>query len=393
MKGKNTLYQNITVFIFGAEGRQALPVIKGFAQLGCKVVSYCSTKYDPGYLTRYSASKILFDKENKEQEDLYAYGARLIRENHYDLVVPLRDRFAIYLSQNKEELSKYSKIAVNDWEVMQYATDKSRTMMVCEEEGIPAPRTVTGENILEQIDKKGIEFPVVIKPTTAGGSIGFNIFKTREKLADYLAQYDGQYGTLLCQEYIEQGNAPQYRADFFRDRDGQYKAAIVGKNTRWYPMDGGFGIFSVTIHDDAIIENGKKLLDHMGWNGYANVDMVWDAKENRAKILEVNGRTGASITLDYVAGVDISRLILENELGYPVSDFMAYEDNKKTACFFLDVLWFFQSKDRFKIKPSWFDRRGVKDVIISWSDPMPALGYLFESLMNLTSILNRRKRI
>ena len=386
-------YKNISVLIFGADGRQALPVIKGFAQLGCQVTAYCNSKLDPGFVTKYTSSRILFDKVKKDGESFYECGERLIRENHFDLVVPLRDHGAIYLSERKKELSKYAKIAVNDWDVMQHATDKALTMSACEEEDIPAPRTVFGEGILEQVDQKGMQLPLVVKPRTAGGSAGFNIFKSREKLVEYLNGYDNSNGPLLCQEYIEQKDAPQYRADFFRDRDGNFKAAIVGKNLRWYPLDGGFGVLCTTVHDDVIIQMGKKLLDRIGWNGYANIDMVWDANENCAKILEINGRTGASITLDYVAGVNISQLILENELGYEVSDFTEYQEGVKTACFYLDVLWFIKSRDRFRAKPSWFDRRGVKDIICSWSDPMPGIAYLLQSLMNYKRSTEYRKRI
>ena len=388
--GKN--YNGISVLIFGADGRQALPVIKGFAQIGCKVTAYCQTRLDPGYATRFSSQKILYEKD-KTDEDFYSYGSKLIRENHYDLVVPLRDLSATYLSRHKKELSQYSKIAVNDWDKMQYALDKALTMSICEVEGIPAPKTVFGDHILEQIDEKGMCFPLVVKPRTGSGSAGFNIFRNREKLKQYIEQYDNANGPLLCQEYIEQKDAPQYRADFFRDRDGNFKAAIVGKNTRWYPLDGGFGVFGFTIHDDVILEMGKKLLDRIGWNGYANIDMVWDSIENRAKILEINGRTGASIMLDYVADVNISQLILENELGYDVSDYTAYEDGKKTACFFIDVLWFIKSKDRFRANPSWFNRTGVKDVIFSWSDPLPAAAYLLQCIRNFKKSSKLRRRV
>ncbi len=386
-------YQGISVLIFGGDGRQALPVIKGFAQIGCKVTVFSTSKLDPGFATRYTSTRLLYRKVKKEGESFDECGERLIRENHFDLVVPLRDRTAILLSERKQELSSYAKIAVNDWDVMRYASDKALTMAACEELGVPAPKTVFGDRILEQVDQKGFQYPLVVKPRTAGGSVGFNIFKSREKLAEYLESYDNANGPLLCQEYIEQKDAPQYRADFFRDRDGKFKAALVGKNLRWYPLDGGFGVFSTTIRDDVIIEMGKKLLDRIGWNGYANIDMVWDVNENRAKILEINGRTGASIMLDYVAGVNMSQLILENELGYEVSDFTDYQPDRKTACFYLDVLWFLKSKDRFRTKPSWFNRRGVKDIVFSWSDPVPGAAYLLQSLMHFRTTTEKRKRV
>lgn len=387
----DTKYSRYRVLIYGAGGRQALPVCRGFYEIGCQVTVYCGSKLDTGYLTKFKHHVLLYDKNNTQQS-FYEYGIRFIKTGQYDLVVPLGDEGAIFLSQRKQMLSQYAKLAVNDWDVQQYAVDKSKTMHVCMQQGISAPITLETDDVLGQMDKGAIGYPVVVKPHTAVGSIGFNIFRDREKLAAYLENYDNANGPILVQEYIEQGDAPQYRADLFRDRDGNYKAALVGKVTRWYPLDGGSGIFAMTIHDEQILQDCKCLLDTLNWNGYANIDMVWDEKHERAKILEINGRTGASIKLDYVAGINISQLILENELGLPVTDMLAYEDGKKISCFLPDLLWLLKSPRRFKTEPSWFDRAGVKDSIFSWDDPLPMIGFLLTSVVSFGKSMSKRKR-
>lgn len=386
------MYKNISVFIFGAGGRQALPVCKGFYELGCKVICFCQSKLSTGYLTKYATEKILYEDVMQEEEDFFSCAERMIIENRYDLVVPLGDKGAIYLSQRKEELSKYSKIAVNDWPVFQFACDKLNTMRVCQEHGIYAPKTLLSDDPISEMKNGILEFPIVVKPRTAVGSIGFQIIRSMEKLEKYWHSYDNHNGPLLLQEYVEQGDCPQYRADLFRDRDCVFRMAMVGKVTRWYPLDGGSGIFAYTIHDEEIIENCKKLLDAIHWNGYANIDMVWDEKEHVAKILEINGRTGATIKLDYIAGANVSKLILENELGLPVTDMLEYQDNHKMSCFLPDILWFIKSKNRFKTKPSWFNRKGVKDSIFSWDDPLPTFGFIINSVFQFRESMNKRKR-
>ena len=205
----------------------------------------------------------------------------------------------------KEELSKYAKIAVNDWEVFKNIIDKTNTMRICQEHGIPAPKTFFCEDPLADVELMELEYPVVVKPKTGVGSIGFNIVKTKEALIKLLSNYDNANGPLLVQEYIEQGGAPQYGAEIFRDRNGKIKAALVVKVARWYPTDGGSRLLSISVHDKEIVKICINLVNALNWNGYANIDLVWDAKEMKAKILEVNGRTGASVKLDFLAGVNI----------------------------------------------------------------------------------------
>ena len=385
-------YSSYSVFIFGAGGRQALPVCKGFYDIGCTVINYCSSKWSTGYLTRYKSECILYDKEKAEGSDFYEYGLKLIQKNNYSLVVPLGDLSASFLSKHKDELGMATKAAVNDWDVFQYAIDKAKTMQVCMDNDIPAPKTIFGENLEKRLDEIDFDYPVVLKPRTGVGSIGFNIIETKEQLEHFLKSYDSKNGPLLIQEYVRQGKQPQYRADFFRTYNGEFKVACVGKVTRWYPLDGGSGIHIISIHEDEIVKNCEKLLDSIGWIGYANIDMVYDEKNGIAKILEINGRTGASIKIDYISGINVSQLILENEMGLPVTDMTAYESGKRISCFLPDLLWLVRSKDRFKTDPSWFDRRGIKDAIFSWDDPLPTVGFLVESVKNFAPSMKKRRR-
>lgn len=386
-------YSGLKILIFGAGGRQTLPVCKGFYQLGCQVTTLCKSKADTGYLTRYKTACIIYDEKKADGMDFLAYGMHLIQSNAYNLVVPLSDVVATYLSQHKHEIEPQTKVAVNDWEIFQYAIDKAKTMDVCAKYGVPAPKTLFGDNLVEQIELKDLSFPVVVKPRTAVGSIGFNIIKTKEKLLEYLRKYDGANGPLLVQEYIYQGKEPQYRADLFRTKDGCYKAAFVGKVTRWYPLDGGSGIFVISIHDEKILDDCKRLLDAIGWVGYANIDMVYDEKAKTAKILEINGRAGASIKIDYLCGINISQLILENEMGFPVTEMIEYPNGKMISCFLPDLLWMLKSPDRFRTDPSWFHRKNISDVIFSWDDPLPSLGFFLKSVLNFRSAMKKRKRI
>lgn len=386
------MYQNIKVLIFAANGRQALPVCKGFFLIGCQVFCYCKNKSDTGNLTKYHTKTFFYEEYKNEKEDFFTCGERLIREQRFNLVVPVGDQGATFLSKRKDTLRPFSKIAVNDWDIFQYAIDKLNTMRVCHEQGIPAPRTLLSEKPLEEVDLNKIDFPVVVKPRTGVGSVGFQIIKDKKKLESYLRSYNNSNGPLLIQEYVEQGNHPQLRADFYRDRNGDFKLAMVGKVTRWYPLDGGSGVFAYTIHDEKVVQNCERLLNAIDWHGYANIDIVWDTKSNEAKILEINGRTGATIKLDYLAGANISQLMIEDALEAPVTDMRAYKDNVKMTCLLPDILWFFKSKDRFRTKPSWFNRFGVHDSIFSWDDPLPTFGFVFHAISTFKAKMQDRKR-
>lgn len=387
-------YKDVKVLLMEASSRAALPMARGFHNLGCRVTTVAETKLAVGILTRFADEKIVVKEIDSNEEVAEKAYTELLGKEKYDLVVPLSDFSATVASKNKTAWEATgAKIAVNDWSVFGNIIDKSRTMKICEENDIPAPKTLFSDNPVKEVEDGIIDFPIVVKPKTGIGSIGFNIVRDMETLKRILADYDDQNGPLLVQEYVEQGDHPQYGAELFRDRDGRINFALIAKVPRWYPVDGGSRLCSVSVHDEKIAEDCKRLLDALNWNGYANIDLVWDEKKGEAKILEINGRTGASVKLDFLAGIDVSRLILENELGYETTVYDQYADGKAISCFLVDCLWFLKSKKRFKTKPSWFARWKYKDVVFSWGDPIPSFGFLILSIRNFRKEMNKRKRI
>ena len=72
---------------------------------------------------------------------------------------------------------------------------------------------------------------------------------------------------------------------------------------------------------------------------------------------------------------------------------LEYEDGKQISCFLVDCLWFLKAKNRWRAKPSWFARGKIKDVVFSWDDPLPTLGFLISSFETFGEAMNKRKRI
>lgn len=384
-------FNGVSVLIVDGYARQTLCMSKGLKKLGAKVSVICFSRLDVGYSSKYPDKKILHKCGVEDYSEQETFVIDEIKSGRYDVVIPMTDYSATYLSKRKTELLPFAKIAVNDWEKFNMVIDKLNTMRICTENHIPSPKTLFTADPIHEMDEGILDYPIVVKPRTAAGSIGFNIVKSREELVDLLNNNTDLNGPLLVQEYVKQ-EGPQYGAEVFRDSSGNIKACLVAKIPRWFPLDGGSRVLSVTIHDEKIRRACIDLVNVIDWNGYANIDLVYDADKNEPRILEINPRTGASIKIDFISGVDLARLILENELGYEVTDMMDYPDDKQVSCFLVDLLWFIKSKDRFKAEPSWFARRKIKDIVFSIDDPIPFFAFCTQSALRYRHAMNRRKR-
>lgn len=394
MKMANKIKSNLSgvrVLLLEGFARQGMPLMEALHDLGCHITTYNNSKLDMGYASRYPDKKLIaFWDRNDALKSLDTL-RKVLKNDKYDVVIPLTDFSAMLLSQNKGELTQYSAIAANDWDVFQMASDKQNTMITCMENGIPCPYTLRNVETVDDILKSDLKYPFIIKPRTGYGSIGFHCINNEEQLRKVFDNNVATYGKMLVQEYIPQTDI-QYKAELFIDKDGNVKSAVVFDKTRWYPIDGGSTCCSTSVDRPDIVESSAKLLKAIGWRGYGDVDLIQDPRDGVAKIMEINPRITASVKVCFVAGVDFARQIIESETGRDVTEYKDYMLNVCLRYMHTDILWFVQSPNRFKSKPSWFSFKNTSDQIFSLKDPWPFFTYSWQAIKKFGPEMKKRKR-
>lgn len=390
MKEKSEL-AGVKVLLLEGFARQTMPIMQALHDLGCHITTYNNSRLDLGYLSRYPDKKLLaFWDRNDAKKSLIAL-VKVLQADHYDIVIPMTDFSATLLSKYRSKLEKYAYMAVNEWTVFQNAGDKQNTMMLCMENGIPCPYTLRDIQCVEDILASDIKYPFIIKPRVGYGSIGFHCIHNEEELRQVFDKTKESCGDMLVQEYIPQTDI-QYKCEVFIDQYGDVKSAVVFDKTRWYPIDGGSTCCSASVNRPDIVESSVKLLKAMGWRGYGDVDLIQDPRDKVAKVMEVNPRITASVKVCFAAGVDFARQIVELGIGRKVTEYKTYKIDKRLRYMHTDILWFIESKDRFKAKPSWFSFKNTTDQIWSLKDPLPWFGYTIEGLLKFKKEKNKRKR-
>lgn len=358
-------YPGLNVLLIEGRARQVLPMAKSLRELGCVVTTYNGSRLDPGYASRYPQRKLLAFFDIHESEKSYLAIRSELEKYHYDLVIPMNDDVAILLSQHKEELESLTTIAVEDWPVFQMASDKLKTMQVCMDNNLPCPLSFTDKNDYLE-NKSKVQFPVVVKPRTGCAAVGFHIARNEEDLIDYYDKAERKYGKMLIQEYIPQDGL-QYKCELYMDRTGQLKGACVFAKVRWYPINGGSSTLNETVDRPDIISTCRTLLEKIGWKGYADIDLIEDTRDGKVKVMEINPRITGSVKICFEAGVNFSRLIVDDYLQKDVVPQLE-ASHKYLRYMHTDILWFLKSPDRFKCKPSWFSFRNTADQIFDWRD-------------------------
>lgn len=373
-------YNGKKVLLLDGNLAQVLPLIKHFARLGCEVFVLCGSKLDAGYASRYTHHRIHKKLDYDNEEGLFSLLLELIKEGHFDVVFPLIDVYAYILSKHKDKFSEFAKIYVEDFDVFINAYDKFRTMKICMENGIPCPRTFCG-NSFEGIDSF-LQYPLVIKPYSSNGAKGFSVAHNFDELKEQYKRTVGIFGPSLIQEFVPQ-TGKQFQVETIIDANGCCKLFVLMEKVRWYPLNGGSSTLNITVHNERIKENCIRLLNIIGWHGYASLDVIEDPRDNSFKIMEINPRMNGTCKICFKSGVDLASSLLEDAFNEEIYQRLDYKDGIRLRVFFKDVLWFLKSKNRFKCKPSWFSNKNTTDEFISFDDPRVGFRYFLSCFRRL----------
>lgn len=386
---KNKEYSGIRVLVLEGYARQSLPLIKAFNQLRCEVTALCSSKLDVAYASRYAHHKIIGVCNRELIQETTQQVRELLETGCYDVVVPTADFSAALLSENKTLFSRFVKVASNDWEIYKIAGDKLRTMQVCMENQIPCPFTLLNTAQISDVISSGIRYPIVVKPRIGYGAIGFKVVNSCEELKRLFSEYPKHIKDYVFQEYIPQTGL-QYECAMFMDDHNEPKTTLAFSKNRWFPIEGGSSTLNITVDRPDIVASCTKLLQAINWRGAADIDLIQDPRDGKAKIMEVNPRVSGSVKICFDAGVDQARQMLELAYVEPVTEYKKYELGRRLRCSQTDFLWFLKSPNRWRSKPSWFSCYKTHDQIFSLTDPLPWFAFSIHGVLNFKKEMKKR---
>ncbi len=378
------------ILLADGHARQALALARAFKELGCTVAAVCESGLDVCSKSRY-VDRTVKDASIHERPDLRV--ERVIKEisdGSYTLVVSCSDVTAEQIALNKERIEQYAKTSVVGKDLFYIAYDKNQTMRICMDNGIPCPRTYFDCKSIDDVMSRDLVFPLIIKPQSGYGAIGFHKFDSEEELRSYLNGHTDEIEHLVIQEYIPQTEL-QYEAAMFVDDDNQIKSAMVFEKNRWFPVHGGSSTLNTSVKDPDIVKNCSKLVQTINWRGCCDIDLIRDPRDGVAKIMEINPRMSGSAKIVILSGVNLALQLLQMAKGEEVTGYTDYKEGVRLRCLYTDLLWFMKSRDRFKTKPSWFSMKNTHEQVFSWKDPAPFFVFSVGSLFKLKKELKKRQ--
>ena len=340
----------------------------------------CRTRLAVGYASRWPNHRLLGPDSYLDPDGFLSRLEDVLKAGRYDVVIPLYDPTAELLSLHKAHFSQWAHIAVVDYDVFVQARDKFLTMDACMQRGIPCPITIdpTPDTIEDRLDE--IAYPLIVKPRRAHGAIGFSRIDDRADLARVFRETVAEHGPCVVQEFIPPGGG-QYKGELFIE-NGVVKAGCAYEKLRHYPLVGGSATLLGTTNEPVYLDMCADVLRAIGWEGYADFDLIGDPRDDVIKVMEINPRITGGIRLCFDAGVNFAKMIVDHAQGRPVTGRDGYERGRYLWFFYADIVWKLRSPERFSAQPGWLEllSGSTRDFIFSIRDPLPSVAFVAEYL-------------
>ena len=305
------------------------------------------------------------------------------------LILPTGDDALEFLNTHREVLSNGFILGIPDRNTVNIFSDKKNTALFSQKNRIPHPVSFYPKSAEELIDMAAsMSYPIVLKPTvmhTFHRQFGKKAYlcKTPEELIERAETISKTYPVdqLIIQEFLQGGPQNLFSYGVFAV-NGVPIAWIIANRIRQNPMDfGNSTTYAITCYIPEIEEIAKKILSTTNYTGLAEIEFMYNSKNSRYEMLEVNTRAWKWHTLSEL-------------LGFGFLDEMIRYHNKLPSLFTpknRQVGWIDSITDiavslkeilhrRMSLK-HWIKSYRISKIHAAWaiSDPLPSIMYLLMS--------------
>lgn len=261
-------------------------------------------------------------------ERLMTLSQSLSTEYEKLILVASSDGYVEKIINNKALLSEAYVVPFIDADLMKTLNSKKGFYETCNQHGLSYPDT----RVVTPTDLEGLDgivsdlpfsYPMVLKPSDSMRYFEAN-FEGKKKayiIADaealkntiraiFKSTYDQP---LILQEYIAGDDTAMRVLNCVSGPDGKVRLMVLGQPLLEDPTPTLIGNYTAIIdaYDDAIFEEYKRFLEGIGYVGFSNFDMKYDAKTGKYKVFEINLRQGRSSFFVTGSGFNMAAYLVE----------------------------------------------------------------------------------
>jgi predicted ATP-grasp superfamily ATP-dependent carboligase len=293
--------------------------IRSLGRLGVPMYAITEDRFTPAGVSRYVTRAFVWPTTGLESperlvEGLLRIGRRIGRPT---VLIPTDEEAAVLVAEHAAPLTEAGfRTPPVDPALPRRLASKQGLYELCLAHGVPAPRSAFPESPAEIAEfAETARFPVVAKnreaferrrrPAVPGTT---RIAGPRELLA--LAREWGERPGVILQEYLPREQAEDWIVHGYFDAERTPRALFTGVKVRSWPPHAGMTACAYVVPNPELAALAERFVRRIGFSGIVDLDVRFDRRDGRYKLLDFNPRMGAQFRLfETAAGVDVVRAL------------------------------------------------------------------------------------
>ena len=358
-----------------------LALTRALGRSGVPVHGVVLDPHEFGLRSRYLRSRALARSDEDVLGLLRSFGERPV-------FFPERDENVAFVLRNWDAVHELADVPLPDEpEIVRRLRRKERLAAEGLAAGVAAPGTVLASDEAA-IRAAGLLPPLLVKAAEgqefalAFGEKALVAADADAAVAAWRRASEHGFDTIV-QELVPDSHEQVFSLLTYIGREGRPLANVTGRKVRQGPLRFGTSAVFESRREPEVEEQGLRLLRHVGYKGFAHVELVRDRRDGALKLVEVNTRLPIWAGIAMRPDFDLARIAYDDLCGQPGRAVRTLAGGTAWIYLAKDVWVSAQMARRRELGPREFlaqylRRRKVRAVFAA-DDPRPALasiGYL-----------------
>jgi protein-tyrosine-phosphatase/predicted ATP-grasp superfamily ATP-dependent carboligase len=328
------------VFVLGSGTRAFLTVVRSLGRKGLEVHAG-SHNFDPVVLgSRYLKSVHILPPPTNPNVWMELF-TDLLRDQHFELIIPTDDPTTILCRKYRSELEKHSMVYLLDEKAYQITNDKSKTHDLALSLGVNVPPSelLDDDSDLGKVSD-ALGFPLMLKPVSSYKEDDL-VSRRYVKRVNSKEELTSIFSRMIVEgPVMAQGYFPGVGAGI-EVLCHQGKILTSFEHIRVHePRGGGVSAYRRSAPlDPELLEASRKIMEVLNYTGVCMLEFRVNERTGAWALIEINGRFWGSLPLAVVAGQDFPYYLYEM-LVHKKRDFpQGYKNNIYCRNTTLDLAW------------------------------------------------------
>lgn len=286
----------IRVLVTGAGSPAAIAFMKTLRGQDVEVHAADMNRYAAGLFFVPAGRRLVAPPADEPElvPELLSYCVR----NEIDVLAPMLDEELLPLAEARTQFAALgTAVLVSSPNAVESALDSWAVVHACfDRVDVPLTRL-----FVEGASFEGWRYPLVVRPRAARG--GMRLVMSPEELAELERSEE-----LVVQEYLP---GTEYSVDVLSTVEGRVVAAVPRERLA---VNRGLSVTARTVHDPELSAAARLVVMELGLTGLSTVRLR-GGQDGRPKVVRVQPRSSAGVTLTMAAGINLPALALRAALG------------------------------------------------------------------------------